>query len=165
MRSPVARCQNEWPKMIKQRQQTAMRRVALMAAILSLSLSSLLPSDCCRAAQRARGDGVAAELPCCMQQLPAAFAEHCGAACCVAEETFCPAQPAEELPCHCQLQPREGQPFVTVASSAVPVDDAVVVMAGCGDDLVSPQQQPLAFLSGTGPPQRPLRVLYGVWRN
>ena len=40
-----------------------------------------------------------------------------------------------------------------------------LVAAVDGVDLVSPQQPPIASVPGTGPPRRPVRVLYGVWRN
>ncbi len=149
--------------MFRQRRQTAMRQIALTATIVSLSLSSLLPADCCRAARRA--GAIAADLPCCQPQPAVILDEHCGSACCGALQTTQPTQPASELPCRCQLQPRDSQLFLTAPRLTVAADDTVMTAAVDGVDLVAFQQPSITSVQSTGPPPRPVRVLYGVWRN
>ena len=149
--------------MFRQRRQTAMRQIALTATIVSLSLSSLLPADCCRAARRA--GAIAADLPCCPPQPAVILDEHCGSACCGALQTTQPTQPAGELPCRCRLQPRDSQLFLTAPRLTVAPDHAVLPADVGGDVLVAFQQPPITSVQSTGPPLRPVRVLYGVWRN
>lgn len=146
-----------------------MRQVARTAAIVSLLLGSLLPADCCQAARRAAADPVADNVSCCQQPaavFPAAVLdEPCGAACCGAFGPSHSEEPGDEHRCRCQLQPRDSQLFLAAPRLTVAPDDTVMTAAVDGVDLVSPQQPPIASVPGTGPPRRPVRVLYGVWRN
>jgi hypothetical protein len=140
-----------------------MRQIAGIAAFISLSLGSLLPADCCRAAQRAKA--ITADLASGQLRPETFLDDHCRSACCGALQTTQPTQPAGELPCRCQLQPRDSQLFLTAPRLTVAPDDTVMTAAVDGVDLVAFQQPPITFVPGTGPPPRPVRVLYGVWRN
>lgn len=155
--------------MFRQRRQTVMRQIAGIAAFISLSLGSLLPADCCRAAQGAETRTAAHHLSCCQQPaavLPAASLDgHCGSTCCGAFGPSNLDEPAGDPPSRCQLQPRDSQLFLTAARLTVVPEDAVVPADVGGEDLVTSQQPSIASVRSTGPPPRPVRVLYGVWRN
>ena len=105
------------------------------------------------------------------QAVPQAWSGDCNRGCCVAEVreccTACPAETAEP-PCHCRLDARHDQP-VSVDRGTSPGQDLLgrALIAESTSFAAPPalgvsREYVAASLSV---PIRPMRILYGVWRN
>lgn len=105
------------------------------------------------------------------QVTPQALSGDCDRGCCAAEDhdccTACPAEPAAP-PCHCRLDARQDQPLA-VERSRSPEHDRLGQFAVA--DWAA-QKAPHGFgvsrefvAASLSVPIRPMRILYGVWRN
>ena len=105
------------------------------------------------------------------QVVPQAWGGECDRGCCVAESgaccSACPVEPAAP-PCHCQLEARQDQPLSFSKGSTADRDLLEQVAVVESASLEAPyaigvsREYAAASLSV---PIRPVRVLYGVWRN
>ena len=153
-------------------------RLALAAALVVASLLSPGASGACAgccdddsptvAAPLAAGIApVHAEAPCCRLAAGdmAAVAESCCSGV-VPESSGCAAPSAAAEPCGCDLVPREEAPAVPVRSAPDVRVGAAVFGPGFHATLTDAGQR-CRSCDGTSLPihARPLRVLYGVWRN
>ena len=103
------------------------------------------------------------------QVIPLAWSGECG--CCTAEShaccAHCPAEPAAP-PCHCRLDVRHDQPLPAPRSAPPGPDLLGQVAVG---DRASLGAQPSLGVSreyvaaSLAVPIRPVRILYGVWRD
>jgi hypothetical protein len=105
------------------------------------------------------------------QVVPQAWGEECDRGCCAAESgACCSACPAETTapPCHCQLEARQDQPL-SVSKGGTP--DRYLLEQVAVAESASLDSPPALGVSreyaaaSLAVPIRPVRVLYGVWRN
>lgn len=106
-----------------------------------------------------------------VQATPAAWCADCDRGCCTAESCggcgACPAEPASP-PCHCQLDARQDQPLSAARAASSGLDLLGQVTAV---DQASPEAPPALGVSREyaaallAVPIRPVRILYGVWRD
>ena len=105
------------------------------------------------------------------QVVPQAWGGECDRGCCAAESgTCCSACSAETTapPCHCQLEVRQDQPL-SVSKGSTPDRDLLKQVAVV--ESASLEAPPAIGVSreyvaaSLAVPIRPVRVLYGVWRN
>ena len=150
--------------MSRQRLHRVLRQVVQTAAIVSLFFGSLVPPDCCRVAQQVAAADISTELPCCKRPEPT-VQQYCCGGCCESLDADTGTHLPAPLPCNCHLQPRDSNAYLTASPLPVTPENAAPVSLTNGFDLIGQRHQPVAFPSGTGPPERPVRVLYGVWRN
>jgi len=105
------------------------------------------------------------------QVMPLAWSGDCECGCCAAESheccAACPAEPAGP-PCHCRLETGQGQPLSAQRSTPPGPDLLGQVAVG---DRASLGAQPALGVSreyvaaSLAVPIRPVRILYGVWRD
>jgi len=105
------------------------------------------------------------------QVAPQAGGGECDRGCCAAESgACCSACPAETTapPCHCQLEARQDQPL-SISKGSTPDRDLLEQVAVV--ESASLEAPPAIGVSreyvaaSLAVPIRPVRVLYGVWRN
>ena len=105
------------------------------------------------------------------QVVPQAWGGECDRGCCAAESdaccSSCPAEPSA-APCHCQLEARRDQPL-SVSKGGTPDRDLLEQVAVVESAFLEApralgvsREYAAASLSA---PIRPVRILYGVWRN
>jgi hypothetical protein len=106
------------------------------------------------------------------QVVPQAWGGACDRGCCAAESdgcccSACPAAPAAP-PCHCQLDARQDLPLAVSSRSTPDRDEFEQAPVEESASLEAPpalgvsREYAAASLSV---PIRPVRILYGVWRN
>ena len=105
------------------------------------------------------------------QVVPQAWGGECDRGCCEAESgaccSACPAEPSAP-PCHCHLDARQDQPLSGPKGSTPDRDllEQVAVLESASLDapraIGVSREYAAASLSV---PIRPVRILYGVWRN
>lgn len=105
------------------------------------------------------------------QVVPQASGGGCDRGCCAAESgaccSACPAEPSA-APCDCQLEARQDQPL-SISQGSTPDRDLLEQVAGL--DSASLEAPPVLGASreyaaaSLSVPIRPVRILYGVWRN
>jgi len=105
------------------------------------------------------------------QAVPSACSVDCDRGCCTAESSgCCPACPAEPAapPCHCQLDARHDQPLAA-PRTALPGPDLLGQVAAIDRaSLEAPRSLGVSrehLAASLAVPIRPVRILYGVWRN
>jgi hypothetical protein len=103
------------------------------------------------------------------QVMPLASSGECG--CCAAESheccAACPAEPAGP-PCHCRLDVRQDQPLSTQRGTSPGPDPFGQVAAGDRAALEAPPAIGVSreyLAASRAVPIRPVRILYGVWRD
>ena len=149
--------------MSRQRLHGAFGRVVLTAAIVGLSIGSVSRPECCQAATIAAADELSAEKSCCSDSAPALQGTgHTG---CCGSLAHVGTIPSSNLPCHCQLKPRDSEPYVTATRPLVALDHAAPASLAIDSEPVMQRTQLITSVFDAAPPERPVRVLYGVWRN
>ena len=105
------------------------------------------------------------------QVVPQAAGEGCDRGCCAAEPggccAACPAEPSAP-PCHCRLEARQDQPLVVSKGSTLDRDLLGQVAAVESASLEAPHALGVSreyAAASLSVPIRPVRILYGVWRN
>jgi len=106
-----------------------------------------------------------------VQGVPRAGAADCDRACCTAEVTTCcaacPAEPAAE-PCHCQLDARHDQPVSAERHRSPERESPRQAAFSERASLEAPGTLGVSrecVAISLAVPIRPVRILYGVWRN
>ena len=105
------------------------------------------------------------------QVVPQALGEECDRGCCAAESaaccSACPAEPSAP-PCHCQLEARQDQPL-SVSKGGTPDRDLlqhVAVLESASFEAPRALGVSREYTAASrSVPIRPVRILYGVWRN
>lgn len=107
--------------------------------------------------------------------VPHAWGEDCGRECCAAEahescSGCCQASSADvaDPPCHCQLDARDGEPFSLPRNSSNQRGCFAQGAVGGGAFVPAPHvagESRDHEASVLAMPIRPVRILYGVWRN
>lgn len=104
------------------------------------------------------------------QVVPQAWGEGCDRGCCAAESaaccSACPVEPSAP-PCHCQLEARQDQPL-SVSKGNSPDRDLQHVAVLESASLEAPRALGVSreyAAASRSVPIRPVRILYGVWRN
>jgi hypothetical protein len=151
----------------------ALRGVAVGVAVLGLLSGGICPCACCQAdeaaCEAAVGDSASS---CCSPAVAGAESVDRAPDCCGSCSSESPAvapglhpeSPAEH-PCHCQLTARDHAAAVSPETTAA-AEGALGVLPRSWEAITS---QPLTkarlpLVTG-GFPERPVRILYGVWRN
>jgi hypothetical protein len=105
------------------------------------------------------------------QVVPQLGAGACDRGCCAAESreccSACPVEPAA-APCHCQLDARQDEPRSAPRDSSPELDLLARVAVADSDSLDAPPALGVSreyVAASLSVPIRPVRVLYGVWRN
>lgn len=104
------------------------------------------------------------------QVVPRAWGGECDRGCCAAESCCCSACPTAPSapPCRCQLDARQDQPLA-VSNRGTTARDRFEPVAVV--ESAAPDAPPAAVVSRAhvatllSVPIRPVRILYGVWRN
>jgi len=99
---------------------------------------------------------------------PQACSDDCGRDCCVAPATCCQAS-NDAPPCHCQLEAKQDQPLAGHEVRSSQRDD-LPVWGEVADGTALKASRELAVsrsyaVAAQSIPIRPVRILYGVWRN
>jgi hypothetical protein len=141
--------------------------VVTLAAFVAQVVPQSWTGDC------GRGCCAADAVPCCPATLETPAESPLGCASCSAPASCStssdglPAH-ADESPCHCQLDARQEQPLTVHGTSSPQSDDLAGWVAADTTSLealhglVASRSYEVASLSI---PIRPVRILYGVWRN
>ena len=105
------------------------------------------------------------------QAVPSACSVDCDRGCCTAESreccAHCPAEPAAP-PCRCQLDARQDQPLSAPQAASPGLDLLGQVAAVNPASLEAPRSLGVSrehLAASLAVPIRPVRILYGVWRN
>lgn len=152
----------------------SLRGAVVGVAVIGLLAGGRWPCSCCQAGEAAReaaaGGGASS---CCPQAVAGSEAVDRSPGCCgfCTSEPPCgvpgllPESPAEH-PCHCQLVAREHAAAVSTETTTV-AEGASGVLPRLWEAITSqPSSKARLTLAAMGfPAERPVRILYGVWRN
>jgi len=143
-----------------------MASAALVAEVVPQAWSGDCDRGCC-AAQAADCCAVAVASPLAISRAAPAEAETCCPLCAATSDARL--TPTDESPCHCQLDAKQDQSFAGHGATQLQRDDLPVwgevvdsTQAGSSHGLDASRTYAVASLSI---PIRPVRILYGVWRN
>lgn len=152
-------------------QAKALRMAAMLIAVAGLLSGPLVSAECCQASLlgESRLETLPLDSVCCEQnslaQQPMSFCSTCCQSCCQSQEASGAEAAPVSAPCRCQLQPRK--PVASLLSSAVSVPDTDA--ASLTQLVPRPEGQIKArlvhFSETAGTLKRPVRILYGIWRN
>jgi len=148
-------------------QAKALRMAAMLIAVAGLLSGPLVSAECCQASLlgESRLETLPLDSACCEQnslaQQPMSFCSTC----CQSQEASGAEAAPVSAPCRCQLQPRK--PVASLLSSVVSVPDTDA--ASLTQLVPRPESQIKArlvhFSETAGTLKRPVRILYGIWRN
>ena len=151
----------------------SLRGMAVGVAVVGLLAGGIWPCACCQAGEAAceaaAGEGASS---CCSPPVAGSESVDRSAGCCGSCTSESPAvtpglhpeSPAEQ-PCHCQLTARDHAAAVSPETTAA-AEGALGVLPRSWEAITSQVSTKARMLLVTvGFPERPVRILYGVWRN
>ena len=151
----------------------ALRGVAVGVAVIGLLAGGTWPCACCQAdeaaCEAATGDGASS---CCSPAVAGSESVDRSPGCCGSCSSESPAvapgvhpESPTEQPCHCQLTARDHAAAVSPETTAA-AEGALGVLPRLWEAITSqPSTKARMPLVTGGFPERPVRILYGVWRN